>query len=342
MTGHKVSRRAGLGLALLLLGGLLPSASFADEPPTQVAWSMQTTAHPVSGQPFTFTPVYPAGFAIPADAVCQYGLRWGDEQSLVKSVFDDSFGSTSISGTKAEGFCDHWTFTLPFSMAGRWEWTYDITDIDYNPLLEGLNERPIFLGTNGAPEWSGITESNLPGVWLSLNKDMRFGQTATATAHPYGGYTQSAEGVTWMATAPGDDSENHAIQGDHHLTFPFVPMTLGNWAVFYSDNGNRDRTTSAGVDPTVRPMTATMAPARSVRLSIARTFHRARYLPFLVSATGFHGRRTCTIAVNGRRILTGCSGRLLFSRLGRRTVTATVTDRYGHRARQAIVIAVIR
>ncbi len=335
------ARFAGLGIAAAMAVGVMPTSAMAFEQPVPVPWTMDTTANPVSGQDFTFSPQYPEDFTVPADAVCQYELRWGDDASLLNNVWNSSFGAVVLRGTNEQGYCHGWTFTLPYSSASQWQWTYGIVDSESNPLIENMpsdwlsDEYPLFTGTNGVPAGTGITESTLPGVWASLSANMMVEKTVTATAHPFGGYVIPEGGITWMAYGPGDESEYHGIQGTRSMTFSFVPHTPGNWSAWFNDAGD-PQFAGAGVDPAVRRA------AQSVKLRLQKSVRRKHFVPFEVVATGFRGRVTCVISINHKNVLRGCSGRLLFTTVGTRKVTATVTDRHGHRARKTVVIAVTR
>ena len=266
MTRPNPSRVAGLIVVAVLAVGLLPIDALAVEPPAPVAITMEMTADPVSGSEFAFHPIYPAGFVIPEDGVCQYELRWGDDGSLLHNEWNESFGATIVRGTKASGYCDGWEFTLPYSSARQWQWDYTVTDNDANPLIERPwtgDDYPIFTGTNGAPAESGISESTIPGVWLTMTRHATVGTPITVIAHPYGGYVMPPDGTSWAAYAPGDDSEYH-VATSHSLTFSFIPHTVGNWSSFYNDAGDPN-SAGAGVDPMV---TAVGKAARTVMLSM--------------------------------------------------------------------------
>lgn len=258
---------ASIVLVLLTIG-MLPTAVLAADPgpPVPVDITMISTSNPVSGSPFSFEPVYPDGLVIPDNAVCQYELRWGDDDSLLRNVWNETFGSVILRGTKAAGYCDGWEFTLPYSVVGQWQWDYTVVDVESNPLITAILPGdvgfPMFTGTNEAPEWSGITESTLPGVWLSMTRHATIGSSMEVIAHPFGGYKMPAGGAQWAAYAPGDDSESHVAEG-HSLTFSFVPLTGGNWSSFYNDSGDPNFA-GAGVDPEVGPRIPTATPAPSV------------------------------------------------------------------------------
>lgn len=261
------SPRATTAIVVTLLAlGLLPSAVLAAEPPEI---TVNTTADPVSGSPFSFEPVYPDGFVIPEDTTCQYELRWGDDDSLLLNLWNQTFGSVIVRGTKAAGYCDGWEFTLPYSQAGQWQWSYSAGDVDYNPPGDGF---PMFTGTNDSPEWSGITESTLPGVWLSMTRNATIGSTIEVIAHPFGGYTMPAGGANWAAYAPGDDAESHVAES-HSLTFSFVPLTGGNWSSFYNDTGSPNFA-GAGIDPEVGVALPTVAPTAPPAPTAAATSTR--------------------------------------------------------------------
>lgn len=81
---------------------------------------------PRTGKPFTIRPVYPDGYTIPSDAVCQWEFRWGSDRALRDNDHDETFGAMGFGGKRNKGYCGDWTFTLPWVPVPQFEITLEM------------------------------------------------------------------------------------------------------------------------------------------------------------------------------------------------------------------------
>ncbi len=252
VTGWLAVLSLSLTVALLAVGH--PAGARADSP---IAVTMGLSGHPRSGSAFTFSLGFPDGFTVPAGATCSWELRWGDAASLHHNEYNETFGSIEMRGKASDGYCDHWTLTMPYSASAQWLYDYQMydassTDYDLTSFEPGPG-LPILAGSNGAAAGSGIGSSSLPGVWLSMPKGSLVGDRVTATAHPVGGYVQPPGGASWLAGVGTGGSPTIASETNHRLTFSFTAKVAGSISVFYNDKGesyNGDFA-GAGIDPRV-------------------------------------------------------------------------------------------
>jgi hypothetical protein len=328
---------AAIGLSGALLGSAGVPIAAAD---TGIDVTMSRSANPTSGSAFTFTPHYSNGFVPPDAAICAWELRWGDHTSLYDNVYNQSFGSVAIRGAARDGFCGPWTFTLPYSAGAEWLYNFGIGVAGYYfdtmSFIPGPGF-PTFHGTNGAPAGSGITTSNLPGVWLSMPNGTLIGDQVTATAHPFGGYVMPASGAFWDAYSVTCNCRDFArLDFSHSLTWTFTASVPGTIAVFYNDKGEMDGTNfaGAGIDPRVKAVRrVTMSASPSVHLGSATHVSGRAWL--------FHGPVTYVWTLDGTRIHVGASWTMRFWVVGRHTLTLVATDGYGHRATRSQVVTVV-
>jgi hypothetical protein len=344
MPSHGPRRRArttlllGASLALLLTPAL-PSAAAAV--PATVTVTMARSGTPIAGAPYTFTPAYSGGWIVPDDATCSWELVWGDLTSLVNHAYNETFGSIYVRGSAADGFCDGWTVTLPYSAAARWRWNFGISDhadtfYDTTAFSPGP-DLPLMAGSNGPGATGGIAGSTLPGVWLSMPKGSLIGDRVTATAHPFGGYVQPPGGTSWTSAAGACGCQHLANVTNHALTYTFTVTASGTWSVFYNDTGeaNGGPVAGAGIDPQVRF-------ARRVVLRGPATVHRRAWFTLTTLTYGFRGTVTYHCYVD-RKLLSGTASkrRLQLIGLGQRVVTVSARDRYGHHSSSTIRVTVV-
>ncbi len=326
-------RSIGLGLILSsIVVTALPAAVSAEVLPTPTSVTITQSGPWVSGSQMTltpvFTPAFPDGYQFPATAVCDFELLWGNLTTPFQYVYDETFGSVLLRGKGDGGFCGPWTFTVPYSAPGLWEFTFG-----YSGGVYGVYVPYTFVhGTNGVPAGSGITESNLPGVWLSMPHGTRQGDLVTATAHPFGGYTVPPNGAHWDAYSGCNCAQAFASADGFALTFTFRAKVPGTIAVFYNDSGTPEyggpNFAGAGVDPKV--IAVKVAP------SMATTIHRSHWYYAAATSKGLIGTLRYSWYVDGVRVHVGRTVNLRFSRLGWHTVKVIVTDTHGHKATKTL------
>jgi hypothetical protein len=288
----------------------------------------------VAGESITltpvFTPAYPDGFVFAATTMCQWELRWGDDASLHHNLFDATFGSVTLRGSAADGYCGPWTFTLPYQGVAQWQFNFRMgvgNGLGVDTTLFG--PAAFFTGSAGKSTGNGITESNLPGVWLSLPTAMRQGDMVTATAHPFGGYVLPPDGANWDAY-PACNCQAFATQTNQSLEFTFKAKTAGTIAVFYNDTGEVTGTSfaGAGVDPKVIAVKTSAA--------VPSVMRRAFSYSVGASASGFVGPVRYTWYVDGRLRFVGRTGHLRLWTRGWHSVKVVATDGHGHRATKVV------
>lgn len=333
-------RRLGATLALLLGATLSGVPQAAAAVPGTVHVTMTLSAHPVSGSSFTFTPGFPTGFVMPVDATCSWELAWGSDNSLRRHQYDETYGSVLFRGKATDGYCDPWTITLPYSASRQWLYDfgmsdgagtyYDTTAFDPGPDL------PIFVGSNGSPAGTGLTTSNLPGVWLSLPHGTLIGDRVTATAHPVGGYVMPPGGALWEAGVGTCGCPVIARSTNHRLTFTFTVTTAGTIVVGYNDKGESFNGDFAGatIDPTVKKAIRVTLSANARMISRTTTTVTAR-------TYGFTSPVTYVYYVDGRKVFVGRVLRLHLTKVGPRTVSVIATDHSGHRSKATMTITVV-
>ena len=338
MRQRHIGRRAAIVVLASLLGALLPGAIRATG---EISVSMTLTSNPVSGSPFTFTPQFPLGYILPAGTTCAWELRWGDLASLTDlTKVNDTFGSIALRGKASDGYCDPWTLTLPFSPSGRWVWnfgagdnvgtSYDMSSFDPGPGL------PSFAGTNGTTAASGIPDSTLPGVWLSMPKGALIGDRVTATAHPFGGYVMPPNGVNWEADAGTCVCIHLAKATTHSLSFTFTATHSGYLTVGFNDTGEQtgDNFAGAGVDPLIKS-------AIRVLLKVPTSILTRTHIYATATAYGFRGTIVYRWYVDHVLVLRGGrTARLYLVKTGPRLISVIATDAYGHRAAKSVWVTV--
>ncbi|TAK02164.1 MAG: hypothetical protein EPO36_03025 [Chloroflexota bacterium] len=209
-------------------------------------------AHPVSGDVVTLTPVWPGGYAIASSAHCRWSLAWGSTAALRNEAWDETFGAVDFAGPASKGYCGAWVFTLPYSAAGQWLYTFRAQMAD--GLVLG-HEETILRGTNGAPKGAGIASSNLPLGWLSLSAHPTAGSLVTATLHQVGGFVAPRNGQWHAQSGSGPGLITGVAQGTGGSTWTFTPTDGGTWTVFYNAPGTGvwGDDLYAAVDPRIAP-----------------------------------------------------------------------------------------
>ena len=268
MQGRSSRRRTLLIVAALGLASIAAPAATSAAVPGTVVVTMSHSANAIAGASYTFTPSYAGGWIVPPDATCAWELVWGDLTSLVNHTYDETFGSIIVRGTAADGFCDGWTVTLPYSASARWVWSFGIGDNDgtfYDTSsFEPGAASPMLAGSNGPGASGGIADSTLPGVWLSMPKGSLIGDRVTATAHPFGGYVQPPNGANWTSAAGACGCQHTINVTTHSMQYTFTVSVAGTWSVFYNDTGEQTGDNFAGraSTPMSSPRSASCCTAR--------------------------------------------------------------------------------
>jgi hypothetical protein len=327
----RIARGVAVALAAAAAAAIAPPAPAAAADPNPVSVVVSRSAA-VSGQPMTltplFTPAFPDGYQFASTTICSWELRWGDDASLLHNDYDATFGSLLLRGKGSDGFCDPWTFTLPYSASAKWQLHFQYA-VDDTHMVE--TPYTTFGGSNGAPAGTGIAESTLPGVWLSLPRGTREDEPVTATAHAFGGYVIPPDGTHWDAYGPCDCAP-FASTTNHSLTFTFKAKVAGTITVFYNDSGSPEtggpNFAGAGIDPKVI--------AVKVTASVPTTMHRRVSYAVSARASGFVGTVRYAWYVDGVLRFVGRTGHVRFAHVGWHTIKVVATDSHGHRAHRTL------
>ncbi len=331
MRGRGIAPLASLAVvgAFVATAFASPVVAVVDPSPTSV--TVTKSGSFVGGQEVTLTPVYtpafPDGFEQPATTVCSWELLWGDEDSLVNQHFDETFGSLLVRGKGSDGFCGPWTFTVPFSASGRWEYAFT-----YQDTTTFVNTPYTFTTGSNAVAAGGVTTSNLPGVWLSMPHGTRQGDLVTVTAHPFGGYTMPPNGAHWDAYDGCNCHQYFARHDGPELTWTFRAAVAGTIAVFYNDSGTPEyggpNFAGAGIDPRIVTV--------KVRANVPSIVHRSVWFGVSATPSGFVGAVRYVWFRDGVRVFTGRSGRIRFMTTGSHRIKVIALDGHGHKAQQVV------
>jgi hypothetical protein len=205
---------------------------------------------PVTGELFTIRPIYPPSAVIDTDDRCSWEMRWGDEEALKENWPNETFGTMFMSGKPDRGFCEPWTFTVPWVPVRQFEVYFNspVMSTDDDPWAK----RAKFYPTVGSTD-RRIHESNLPMVQVLPDRyTIAVGEPVTYTAYPIG--TNLRDDDTWIAYCPDFNCNGQGIAWKIKYggaTFTFTPPFTGTWLVVW--NGvSRPFDMNAGYDPKVR------------------------------------------------------------------------------------------
>lgn len=206
----------------------------------------------VTGQPVTIKPILPADFVLSAEGGCEWEFRWGDDRSLLRNEFDETFGALGFDSPQVGGSCSPWTFTLPWVPYRQYE--VNVTVYTLHPDLKSIAYGPSitqrFTAAVGTTE-RRILASNLPVAQvLPSTYTPIVGSPVTYTRYLIGGATAccSSEWNAWEGT------------GDHPIawhqsggsTFTLTTYVAGNVTVGWQRFSSDGRLFYAAFDPPVR------------------------------------------------------------------------------------------
>lgn len=215
--------------------------------------SISVSPSPRTGSPITLTPTWPAGTTFPKGTVCWWEVMWGDDNSLYWGKRNDTFGYVMTMGPSSGGWCDGWTFTLPWGPLPRYMVVF-WADTPGGTIGEasigggvGIPKIEAAVGTTDRR----ITSSSLPVVYILPDSfEVTVGQPVTYRAYPVGGATLTSRDQ-WSAQVV----EDQGIQRLGGSTFTFVPDRAGHWTVCWG-TPTRAYQLAACFDPTVKRATS--------------------------------------------------------------------------------------
>jgi hypothetical protein len=212
--------------------------------------SIAVSAGPTTGQPLTLGADWAHPIALPAGAMCLWEFMWGNDQSLYHDERDETFGYVMTQGPASKGFCDSWTFTLPWTPVRRYLVALRVMRSDWTTLGEamigGSPSDASFASSVGSTS-RHITSSNLPMFYvLPDSYELRVGQPAVYRGYARGGATirSSDRWVIQYVNTP----ETHP--GSAVLTF--YPKRTGHITVCLSREYSAGTQMMACFDPPVR------------------------------------------------------------------------------------------
>ena len=247
------------------------------------AISLETPRPAVTGQLFTFRPVFPADLALSPQTVCTWELRWGSTASLRDfTKADESYGGLVFNGPKSKGYCGDWTFTLPWVPVRQFALTLDIFDDAANAAYKvevGGEGQPFLAAAVGTTD-RHIRSSNLPIAYILPDRyAIIVGEPVTYRLYTRGGASIGTRSP-WTAFLTGTARGFTQFGGS---SFTIVPSAPGNWTVSWNRSGGsyilgayydpparyRDRTAPVTSDPRQRIATATQPLDPFVRVSVS-------------------------------------------------------------------------
>lgn len=228
-------------IASVLSGLFVVGPALAGEP---VAVTFELPRPAVTGEPFTIRPIYPDGVTLEtAETQCQWELEWGDTAALRDRKRNDTYGSTWMWGPMSQGFCDEWTFSLPYTAGLIYRYRFLLMDQTgflfdsgkLNTSPEEYNEAPRFTGTVGSTV-PGFTASNIPLAWLSRDDaTLVVGQPTTFRLHTID-FTPAPWYSRWYAMDWDEDGgccRESIISYDDGDAFTFTPTIPGHYVVHW-------------------------------------------------------------------------------------------------------------
>lgn len=221
--------------------------------------------NPTTGEPLTLSIEWSRAVVLPSGSICRWEFLWGDDESINYGNRNETFGYLLIEGPASHGFCDEWTFTLPWTPVRRYLVTAFVRTSDWFGLGSatiggGLGETA-FSSTVGSTS-RHIKTSNLPMFYVLPDAyELQVGEPAVYRAYAVGGATIKSTD-TWEI-----QYENVPERHPGSTTLTFVPKKTGNLTVCLSRT--RGDWIASCFDPPVRApsggggsgSTATAAPA---------------------------------------------------------------------------------
>jgi hypothetical protein len=237
-----------------------------------------------TGHVVTFTPQLPAGAVMPANAICYWGLFWGDDQSLIWGNRNDTFGSVETQGTKAKGYCKPWSVTIPWVPYPRFMVVFEAEDSSGQIAHARLGGG----GTTGSPYFvpgidstsRHITSSDIPMVYvLPEDYNLIVGEPTTYRAYARAGETLKSTDVWTVAYT---DTPERKLGGS---SFTFTPKIAGDITVCWNGGSSRTYLVAACFDPPARYRDST-APNTSVPVVGFGTGYSQESVPVQVTWSG--------------------------------------------------------
>jgi hypothetical protein len=208
-------------------------ADVPDDPglggPVHVRFDFPTSA--ITGQSFTIEPIYPDGFVMPTTARCLWQLQWGDDEAIDVQP-NETFGEIVFYRTASRGGCGKWTFTLPYTSALRYRFTFqmekDPRDAEFGSgtsLYRG--PQADFHAQLGSTD-PAMHQSNIPVAYLLPVSTMsQTGDPTTYRLYATDATAPPQTGTFWAYTLAC--YINPQLQQVGGTTFTYRPPCSGSW-----------------------------------------------------------------------------------------------------------------
>lgn len=228
------------------------SASATDDVPLGYAVQLGISGDPTTGEPITLTPTVPDAFASSPADYCEWEVRWGNDNAILDNDYNATFGSLLIGGKRSKGFCDAWTFTLPYAPVPHYQVSFKLETPDEDVLSDKVGFRKdgsdIIRATVGTTE-RRITASNLPVMMVLPDAYIAtVGEPITYRLYPAGGADYD-DNDSWLAAFQAGE---HVFTKAGGRSFTFTPDRVGDWVVFWNASGSEPYQLGAGYDPPAR------------------------------------------------------------------------------------------
>ena len=215
-----------------------------------VPLSIGVSSSPTTGQPITFSADWSGPVKLPTGAMCLWEFMWGDDASIYLVQRNETFGYVMTQGPATAGFCDHWTFTLPWTPVRQYHVSLRVMEADWTDLgSDRIGSSPddmAFTSAVGSTSRS-ITASNLPMFYVLPDAyELKVGEAAVYRGYAVGGSTIKSTDE-WSI-----QYENTPERHPGSAVLTFYPKTTGYITVCLSREYSAGRQLGACFDPPVR------------------------------------------------------------------------------------------
>jgi hypothetical protein len=215
-----------------------------------VPLAIGVSANPTTGQPLTLSAGWAGPIALPAGAMCMWEFMWGDDQSMYFANRNETFGYLVTQGPASSGFCDSWTFTLPWTPVRQYFVALRVMTSDWvdlgSAMIGASPDDPSFSSAVGSTSRS-ITASNLPMFYVLPDAyELTLGEPAVYRGFALGGATIKSSDV-WSI-----QYENTPERHPGSAVLTFYPKTTGHLTICLYREYRAGTQMGACFDPPVR------------------------------------------------------------------------------------------
>jgi hypothetical protein len=212
--------------------------------------SLDISANPTTGKPITFSLGWDLPVTLPSGAMCLWEFMWGDDASIYLAERNETFGSVMTQGAASAGFCDRWTFTLPWTPVRQYLVSVRVMASDWTILgdvMLGSSPDEVAFTSGVGSTSRHITTSNLPMFYvLPEDYELTLGEPAVYRAYAIGGAKIRSSDVWTIAY------ENVPERHPGSAVLTFYPKTTGHITVCLARDYHYPTQLGACFDPPVR------------------------------------------------------------------------------------------